>query len=79
MLDLTSNGKQRLGNYKSHIKNKNPTCRIVKLFIDDCNDPHLPFECLGFLIIGVLNNKDDLSENDIESLLLQKKTFGLGL
>ena len=78
VLDLASNGKQRLGNYKSHIKNKNPTCRIVKHFIDHCNDPHLPFKCLGFLIIGVLNNKDDLSENDIESLLLQKENFWIG-
>ena len=67
--------KPRLRNYKSHIKNKNPTCRIVKHFIDDCNDPHLPFKYLGFLIIDVFSNVDDLSQNDIESLLLQKGNF----
>ena len=38
------------------------------------NDPHLPFKYLGFLII-VLN---DSSENDVESLLLQKENFWIG-
>ena len=37
-------------------------------FIDDCNDPPLPFKYLDFIIIDVLNNADDLSENDIEKL-----------
>ena len=64
--------KPRLRNYKIHIKNKSPTCSIVQPFIDDCNDPHLPFKSLGFLVIGVLNNLGDLSKNDIDSLLLQK-------
>ena len=67
--------KPQLRNYKSHIKNKKTTCRILKHFIDDCNDPHLPFKYLSFLIIDVLNNVGDLSENDIESLLLQKENF----
>ena len=44
--------------------------RIVKHFIHDYNDQHLPIKYLGFLIIDVMNNVDDLSENDIESLLL---------
>ena len=70
--------KPLLRNYKSHIKNKNPTCRIVKHFIDDCNDRYLRFKKLDFLIINVLNNVDDLSENDIESLLLQNKNFWIG-
>ena len=47
----------------------------MKHFIDHCNDPHLPFKYLGFLIIDVFSNVDDLSENDIESLLLQKGNF----
>ena len=59
-------------------RNKNPTCRIVENFIDDCNDPHLPFKYLGFLIIDVLNYVDDLSQNDVESLLFQND-FGFGL
>ena len=67
--------KPRLRNCKSHIRNNNPTCRIVEHFIDDCNDPHLPFKYLGLLIIDVLNNVDDLYENDIESLLLHKENF----
>ena len=67
--------KPWLRNYKNHIKNKNPTYRIVKHFIDDCNDPHLPSKYLGFLSINVLNNADDLSENDIQSSLLFKKNL----
>ena len=67
--------KPRVTNYKSHIENKNRTCRIVKHIIDDCNDPHHPFKYLGFLIIDVLNNVDDLSENDIESFLLHIEKF----
>ena len=48
---------------------------IVKLFIDDSNDPHLPFKYFGILIIDDLNNVDDLFKNNIESLLLQKENF----
>ena len=33
---------------------------------------------LGCLNIDVLNNVDDLSENDIDSLLLQKENFWIG-
>ena len=65
--------KPWLRNYKSDIKSRNITCRTVKHFIDDCNDPHLPSKYLGFLSINVLNIADDLSENDIESLLLLNK------
>ena len=41
--------------------------------MDECNDPRLPFKYRSFLITDVLNNVDDLSENDNETLLLQKK------
>ena len=70
--------KPRLRNYKSHIKNKNPTCRILKHFIDECYHSNDPFKYLGFLIIEVLNNAEYLSRNDIESLLLQKENFWIG-
>ena len=70
--------KPRLRNYKSHIKHKNPTCRIVKHFIDECYDSTNPFKNLGFLIIDVLNNVDNLTRDDIESLLLQKENFWIG-
>ena len=62
-------------NYESHIKNKNPTCRIVKHFKHAFNDPHIPFKLLAYLIIDVFNSVERLSENDIESLLLQKENF----
>ena len=70
--------KPQSRNYKSYIKNKNLTCRIVKHFIGDCNDHGLPFKYLGFLIIDVLNNVDDSPENDIDRLLLQKENFWVG-
>ena len=60
------------------MKNKGSTCNIGKHFIDDCNNPHIPFKYFGFLISDVLNNGDDLSENDIESLLLLKENFLIG-
>ena len=66
--------KPQVTNYKSHIENKNHTCRIVNHIIDYCNDPHHPFKYLGFLIIDVLNNVD-LSENDIESFLRHIENF----
>ena len=40
------------------MKNKNLTGRIVKYFIDKCNDHVITFKHLGFLIIDVLNNVD---------------------
>ena len=36
---------------------------------------HFPLGCHN---IDVLNNVDDLSENDIDSLLLQKENFWIG-
>ena len=69
--------KPRLRNYKSHIK-KNPTFRIVKHFIDECCELNDPFKYLGFLIIDVLNNVENLSRDDIEALLLQKENFWIG-
>ena len=64
--------------YKSHIKNKNLIFRIAKNFIDECNDPHVLFKSLGFLIIDVLNKVEHLSENNNERLLLQKENFWTG-
>ena len=70
--------KTRFRNYKSHIKNKNPTCRTVKHFIDECYDSSDPFKYLGFTIIDDLNNAEYLSRNDIGSLLLQKENIWIG-
>ena len=43
--------KPRVNDFKSAIENKNPTCRIVKNYLDDCNDPHLPFNTLVFSLL----------------------------
>ena len=51
------------------------TTTIAKHFKNNCNDSHVPFKYLGFLIINVLHNVEHLSENDTESLLLQKENF----
>ena len=68
--------KSRLSNYKSHIKNKIPTCRIVRHFIEDCPDDSL---CnFGFIIVDVVNNTNDLSKTQIDTILLQKEKFWIG-
>ena len=51
------------------------TTAIVKYFKNKCNDSHVPFKYLGFLIINVLHNVEHLSENDTESSLLQNENF----
>ena len=53
VLGLVSNGRNYspLRNYKSHTKNENPTCMIVKHVIGECNDHHFAFKYLGFLLL----------------------------
>ena len=68
----------RLRNYKSHIKNKNYTCNIVKHFIDKCNDPTEPCKYLKFILVDKLENVDDLSIGEIDELLLEKEKFWIG-
>ena len=70
--------KTRLINFKSHIKNNDATCMIVKHFIDECCDSNDTFRYLNFSIIDVLNNVEYFSQNDIESLLLQKENVWIG-
>ena len=48
--------KPRFRTYRSHLKSKYPTCSIVNQFLDECNDPHVSFKYLCFLLIDVLNN-----------------------
>ena len=52
--------KPRLSNYKSHIKQSVHSCKIVKHFIEKCNDPIVPFKYLRFLILDVLTNTESL-------------------
>ena len=51
---------------------------IVKHFIDESNDPHVPIKYLGFVMIDVLNNVEHFSENDNGCLLLHKENFWTG-
>ena len=65
-----------MANYKSHIKNKIPTCKIVKHFIDDC--PIDPLHNIRFVIVDVVNNSENLSQVDLDALLLKKEKFWIG-
>ena len=67
--------KPRLSNYKSHIKKKVVSCRIVKHFCDTCVDPTNPVGHLQFIILDRLDNVEDLSPEKIDDLLLQKEIF----
>ena len=49
------------------------SCKIVKHFIEKCNDPIAPCKCLRFFIQDVLRNTESLSKDDIEQLLLEKE------
>ena len=68
--------KSRLSNYKSHIKNKISTCKIVKNFINACPDPEV--KNLRFIIVDLVNNGEMLDKIDIEALLLKKEKFWIG-
>ena len=70
--------KPRLANYKSHIKKGIPSCEIVKHFLNDCKDSEEPSKNLGFVIIDVLNNTENLSLSEIDDLLLEKERFWIG-
>lgn len=72
----TVSWKPRLSNYKSHIKKEIKTCRIVRHFIEECQDNSL--SNLKFIIVDSVNNFDDLSKTDVDSLLLQKERFWIG-
>ena len=74
----TVSWKPRLSNYKSHIKQSVHSCKIVKHFIEKCNDPIVPFKYLRFVILDVLTNTESLSKDDIEDLLLKKEKFWCG-
>ena len=74
----TFSWKPRLSNYKSHIKQSVHSCKIVKHFIEKCNDPIVPFKYLRFVILDVLTNTESLSKDDIEDLLLKKEKFWCG-
>ncbi|XP_057302660.1 uncharacterized protein LOC130636829 [Hydractinia symbiolongicarpus] len=68
--------KPRLSNYKSHIKKKIPSCKVVKHFIDEC--PNASVQNIGFIIVDVVNNGENLTNRQIDSLLLDKEKFWIG-
>ena len=69
----TTSWKPRLSNYKSHVKKKRLTCRIVRHFIENCNDNG--FNNLRFTIIDCLNNVEGLTDDEIDDLLVKKEKF----
>ena len=72
----TTSWKPRLANDKSHIKKKIPTYHIVKHFINDCPDKSL---CnIKFILVDVVNNVQDLTQKEIDDLLLKKEKFWIG-
>ena len=77
-VNSTIKWKPRLANYKSHIKKGIPSCEIVKHFLNDCKDSEEPSKNLGFIIIDVLNNTENLSLSEIDDLLLEKERFWIG-
>ena len=58
----TTSWKPRLSNYKSHVKKKRLTCRIVRHFIENCNDNG--FNNLRFTIVDSLNNVEGLTDDE---------------
>ena len=73
----TVSWKPRLANYKSHIKNKIETCRIVKHFINECPQTE-NLENLKFILVDTVNNAHTLSNREIDELLLEKEKFWIG-
>ena len=63
-------------NYKSHIRHKRKLCRISRHFIEDCIDVSL--SNLKFVIVDAVNNSANLTENELEDLLLAKEKFWIG-
>ena len=54
----TTSWKPRLLNYKSHVRKKQFTCKIVRYFIEKSNNNG--FDNLRFTKTGYLNNVDAL-------------------
>ena len=72
----TTSWKPRLANYKSHVKKKKATCRIVSHFIGDCSNPSL--EHLRFILVDAVVNTEGLTQSEVDGLLLKKEKFWIG-
>ena len=62
----------RCWNYKSHIKEQNPTFKILNHFMEECTVPIISFDYFGFVIFNGLNTVKYLSRDDIGDLLLME-------
>ena len=67
-----------LGNHdyqttKTMLKGKKLLCKIVRQFIENCNDNG--FKNLKFAILDCLNKVDGLTDDEIDNLLLKKEKF----
>ena len=69
----TTSWKPQLSNYKYYVKKKKLACRIVRHFIENCNDN--VFNNLRFTIIDCLNNVEGLTDDEIDDLLVKKEKF----
>ena len=46
--------------------------------MNTCVDPDIPHKYLRFIIIDSVNNTEDLEEEEIDSLLIEKEQFWIG-
>ena len=69
----TTSWKPRLSNYKNHVKKKKCPCRIVRHFIENCND--YGFNKLRYANVDGLNNVHGLKAEETDDLILKKKKF----
>ena len=74
----TISWKLRLRYCNSDIKKNVRFCKITTHFIYECCDEEIPFKCLAFVIIDLVNNTSHLTRNQIEDLLLEKEKFWIG-
>ena len=70
-IGTTTSWKPCLSIYKSHIEKKKLTCRIVRHFIENCNENG--FNNLRFIIVDCLNNVESLTDEEIKDLFKKEK------
>ena len=73
------NASRIMTSCKSHIRKRiKKPCRIVKHFMYTCVDPDRPHKYLRFIMIHSVNNTEDLEEEEIDALLIEKEQFWIG-
>ena len=72
-MDSTIKWKARLANYKSLIKKRiKKPCKIIEHSMNTCIDPDIPHKYLRFIMIDLVNYTEDLEEEEIDALLIEK-------